>query len=82
MAANYALSGHGSGSVIIKRVPEAKIYIIDTDIVPLGEVAGGTKKFPQEFIAPCGTDVTKEFVNYALPLVGELPVMARLKEIG
>ncbi len=46
-------------------------YTVRYDRVPLEEVANSERAFPPNWIAPCGCDVTDEFVRYAMPLVGE-----------
>ena len=46
-------------------------YKVRYDKVPLLEVAGSERKFPAEWISESGLDVTDDFVEYALPLLGE-----------
>jgi 6-phosphofructokinase 1 len=46
--------------------------------VPLKSVAGKTKTMPRSFINRAGNNVTQAFIDYAAPLVGELPKMERL----
>ena len=52
------------------RRPEP-VYRVDYDQVPLQDVANSERTFPPDWIAPGGSDVTDEFVDYARPLVGE-----------
>jgi 6-phosphofructokinase 1 len=51
-------------------------------MVKIEEVAAKTKTMPDEFIAPEGNMVTKEFKNYARPLIGDLAVMDRIAAPG
>ena len=63
------------GSVIIKRT---RNYEVDYELAPLTEMAKGTKSMPDEFIEG-NNFVTKKFIDYVRPLVGELPVFGKLK---
>ena len=65
-----------SGSVAIRRKPGKK-YQVYFEAVPLSSVAKETKHMPDEFINSEGNDVTKAFIDYAKPIVGELPVIGR-----
>ncbi len=80
-AARIALSGeNGFMSTIIRR-PE-NVYKITYDKVLLGIVANSERKFPQKWISTDKIDVTDEFVEWALPLIGSpLPRFAKFKEI-
>lgn len=62
---------HGSGfmSTILRR--PGPVYAVDYGRVPLEVVANSERRFPREWIAPGGTDVTDDFVRYARPLIGE-----------
>lgn len=72
-AATSALRGeHGSGSIAIRRVPGPH-YRSECFVTPLETVAKVTRTFPREWIVPAGNDVTREFLEYAQPLVGPLP---------
>ncbi|MFM1920004.1 MAG: hypothetical protein RLZZ303_1638 [Candidatus Hydrogenedentota bacterium] len=74
-AAHYAL-GHGkNGSVAMKRVGD---YAIDYFLTPLSSVARKSKEMPPKFINKDGNGVTPAFIEYALPLVGQMPRAARL----
>lgn len=66
-----------SASVAIVRRPGKK-YAIEYKCVPLRSVAKNTRSMPASFINRAGNDVTKAFVDYAMPLVGDLPEMGRL----
>ncbi|MFA6027887.1 MAG: 6-phosphofructokinase [Patescibacteria group bacterium] len=80
-AVKYAMKGDIDGSVTIKRIGEGDNYATEPDLVKLSEVAKKTKLLPKEFINAEGKNVTPEFLNYALPLVGDLPEHLRLKEV-
>ena len=65
-------------------------YTCKTKLIPLGDVANFEKKVPLEWITPEGNNVTKEFVDYVLPLIqgqpdrpteSSLPRYARLKKV-
>jgi 6-phosphofructokinase 1 len=68
--------GRDSGSVAIVR-RSTRPYKCEFKEIELASVAGKTRHMPAEFIE--GTSgVTKKFVDWCRPLVGELPTMARL----
>lgn len=69
--------GVRDGSVAIVRKPGPD-YCVEFRRVPLSSVARATRSMPAKFIAPNGHDVTPAFLNYARPLVGELPRIALL----
>lgn len=69
-----------SGSIAIKR-NKTKRYGITLEVVPLRKVAKETRSMPKAFISKSGNDVTKAFIDYARPLVGELPPCARFKQL-
>jgi 6-phosphofructokinase len=75
-AVNMMKQGHQSGSVAIVR-KTTRPYRAELKRIELVQVAGKTRHMPAEFIE--GTSgVTKKFVDWCKPLVGDLPVMARL----
>jgi 6-phosphofructokinase len=75
-AAKLAAAGHRSGSVAIKRVKN-RPYKSAFKRIELSAVAAKTRHMPPEFIE--GTsNVTKAFLDYCRPLVGELPDLVRL----
>lgn len=86
-AVRYAVGGMASGSVVFKRhaSPHGK-YLCDCDVAPLEDVSGvnfpkGVKQYrpmDDKFIAVWGNDVTQEFVEWARPLLGPLPVKGML----
>ena len=69
-AAELAAAGESGYMATILREPGPE-YMVRYDKVPLVEVAGSERTFPAEWISPCGTDVTDDFLRYATPLVGE-----------
>lgn len=89
-AALLAAAGEsGFMSTILRN--EGPIYNVRYDRVPLEKVANSERKFLDQWITPCGTDVTDDFVKYARPLIGNdwpsIPMidgrvrMARLKPL-
>jgi len=80
-AAEIALKGEGGYMSTIIRQPGEK-YGVTYDKVELGTVANADRKFPEKWIAANKTDVTDEFINWAMPLIGEkLPEFAEFKTI-
>jgi ATP-dependent phosphofructokinase / diphosphate-dependent phosphofructokinase len=76
-AVQYAMGGHGNGSVAIRRVAD---YAVDYPLIPLEAVAGKTRVMEDHFINADGNDVTPSFTGYLRPLVGEdMPEVARLR---
>ncbi len=61
--------GSGYMSTILRE--PGCVYRVRYDKVPVQLVANSEREFPQKWIAPCRTDVTDEYVNYARPLIGE-----------
>lgn len=86
-AARLALEGHPSGSVAIRRVGsgsvlwrgagEGEAYASEFARVELRAVAAHTRRMPPEFIRG-HNDIARAFIEYCLPLVGELPGFERL----
>ena len=69
-AALLAASGeHGYMATILRG--DWNNYRPVYDKAPLSEVAEKDRHFPKEWITPCGTDVTDDFVKYARPLIGD-----------
>ena len=80
-AAQIASSGENGFMSTIIRKPGG-IYKITYDKVSLDVVANSERKFPQEWISGDRVDVTDEFIEWALPLIGTpLPRFAKFKEI-
>ncbi len=70
-AVKYSLS-ELSGSVAIKRTAGQK-YGIELFRTELKNVAEKTKSLPDEFLNADGNGVTQAYMDYAMPLVGQLP---------
>jgi len=80
-AAQIALSGENGFMSTIIRKP-GNVYKIIYDKAHLDVVANSERKFPQEWISGDRVDVTDEFINWALPLIGSpLPRFTKFKEI-
>ncbi len=60
------------GTVAIVRKPGKK-YKVSFEPAPIQLAAKFTRSVPKEFIAGNGHDVTQAFLDYAAPIVGELP---------
>ncbi len=62
-----------NGSVAIKRLRTGDDYVADYFRTDLKNVAEKTKSMPDEFLNAEGNGVTQAFIDYARPLVGDLP---------
>ena len=60
------------GTIAIVR-ENGKKYKVAFAPVPIVHAAKFTRSVPKEYIAKNGHDVTPAFVDYAKPIVGELP---------
>ena len=89
MAVKYAVSGETDKMVIFERKNQPE-YEIEYKLVDLLYAANTEKKVPVEWINKEGNGVTKEFIDYALPLIqgklefpleDGLPRFAHLKKI-
>ena len=76
-AVEYVMAGACNGSVAIKRL-KGKGYRVSYFKAELEDVARETKDMPRSFINKAGNGVTKAFIDYAMPLVGELPIVGRI----
>lgn len=86
-AAQLALQGHVDGSVAIIRTSsgsqaylgetQGDPYASDYKRVELKQIAAKTRHMPKEFLQG-HNNVSRAFIEYCLPLVGELPGFARL----
>ena len=73
-AVKAALKGTLSkGTIAIVR-ENGKAYRVAFAPVPIQNAAKYTRSVPKEYIAKNGHDVTQAFVDYAKPIVGELPL--------
>jgi len=70
-----------SGSIVIRRAP-GKAYRVTFDCVPLEKVAKEARAMPAKFINRAGNGVTRAFLDYARPLVGDLAPIGRLKGVN
>ena len=52
---------------------KGKAYKVTFEAQPIANAAKYTRSVPDAFIAPSGHDVTKAFLAYARPIVGNLP---------
>ena len=72
-AVTAALAGKLSqGTIAIVR-ENGKKYKVAFAPVPIANAAKYTRSVPKEYIAKNGHDVTQAFIDYAKPIVGELP---------
>jgi 6-phosphofructokinase len=78
-AVQFAMNGNVDGSVTIARISN---YAVDYRLVPLAAIAGKTRTMPDSFIADNDRDVTGEFHDYLLPLIGAaMPQTQRLNYV-
>ncbi len=78
-AVKLALQGNGGVMVTMNRVSKTnQPYRTEFGTEPLKNVANHERPMPDHFIAKSGMDVTKAFMNYVTPLIGELPVYQSL----
>ena len=72
-AVRAALKGELSkGTIAIVRA-KGRAYKVAFVPTPIAEAAKFTRSVPKEFIARNGHDVTAKFIEYARPIVGDLP---------
>jgi 6-phosphofructokinase 1 len=64
---------HVSGSVAIRRLGSGKDYAIELFHTELANVAEKTKSMPGEFVNAESNGITEAFIEYAMPLIGDLP---------
>ncbi|MBX3410322.1 MAG: diphosphate--fructose-6-phosphate 1-phosphotransferase [Phycisphaeraceae bacterium] len=85
-AAQLAMQGHGDGSVAIVRTgsgssaflgARGEAYASDYKRVDLSAIAARTRHMPAEFLSG-HNNVSRAFIEYCLPLVGDLPGFERL----
>ncbi len=62
-----------NGSVAMKRTGNGKNYGVELFRTELKNVAEKTKSMPAEFLNNDGNGVTQAFMEYAMPLAGQLP---------
>ena len=61
--------GTGYMATILRR--PGKAYDVFFDKVSLDIVANSVRYLPKSWIAPGGLDVTDDFIDYAMPLIGD-----------
>jgi 6-phosphofructokinase 1 len=71
-AVQFAMN-EDNGSVAIKRLGSGKDYKVELFRTELSNVAEKTKSMPPEFINAEGNNVADAFIEYAMPLIGDLP---------
>ncbi|AQT69222.1 6-phosphofructokinase 1 [Anaerohalosphaera lusitana] len=76
-AVRLAEQGQSGVMVSLERVP-GDTYDCTTGTAPLSEVAVRAKPMPDEFINDEGNFITDAFIEYAKPLLGEMPDYVRL----
>lgn len=79
-AARMAVSGDIDGSVAIIRtspIGEDQPYAVKYERIELRDVAAKTKHMPAEFIEG-HNNVSRRFIDYCRPLVGDLPLYERI----
>jgi ATP-dependent phosphofructokinase / diphosphate-dependent phosphofructokinase len=79
MGVLYAAEGKSGFMVTLQRT-NSRQYQAETGIVELEKVANQVRAFPTEFVDAGRRFVTQGFLDYATPLVGELPYYQRLKK--
>ncbi|MDR3262850.1 MAG: 6-phosphofructokinase [Clostridiales bacterium] len=89
-AVKYALQGKTDKMVALIREDKDGKYKCKVKLVPVSKAANSEKTVPKEWITNDGTGLSKEFIDYALPLIqGDakapledgLPRFARLKKV-
>ncbi|MBP2630625.1 MAG: phosphofructokinase [Firmicutes bacterium] len=76
-AVQFAVRQNKSGSVCIERIGN---YAVQYTILPIQEIAGLTQTMPDKFINEQGNDVTPEFREYIMPLLGtDIPKTAVIR---
>ncbi|WP_319562683.1 diphosphate--fructose-6-phosphate 1-phosphotransferase [Marispirochaeta sp.] len=76
-AVNLAVAGVNGVMVSMQRAAGPD-YRIEYGPVPLHDVAVRAKPMPDEYISSSGNNVTEAFLNYARPLIGDMPQYQRL----
>lgn len=76
--------GNGYMSTILREAGD--IYTVRYDKVPLDLVANSEREFPKDWLSEDGIDVTDDFINYAMPLIGkdnpEVPMVDGLQRFA
>lgn len=78
-AVQLATSGTSGVMVTIERTSKrGEPYRSDFGTAPLSQVANHERPMPDNYISRNGMDVTKAFLDYVNPLIGELPEYVQL----
>lgn len=78
-AVRLALAGQDGVMVtIVRDSKKGEPYKSSFGTMPLGKVANADRPMPRNMITKDGLFVTRAFLDYAAPLVGELPTYANL----
>ena len=89
-AVKYAVRGTTDKMVFFKRESKNGKYVCKMGVMSVAKAANTEKKVPMEWIINDGTMLSKEYVDYAMPLIqGDckapledgLPRFARLKKV-
>ena len=89
-AVKAACAGKTDKMVAFERDMSSGSYKCKYKLIPVSEAANTEKKVPLEWITPDGTGLTKEYIEYALPLIQGsskspleegLPRFANLKKV-
>jgi 6-phosphofructokinase 1 len=71
-AVKAVLNNLGGIMIGIERV-STKPYVIKTTLVPIEKVMLTEKSLPENFLTKEKDNVTKEYIEWLAPLVGEMP---------
>ncbi len=80
-AVRLAAAGESGFMVTIEREGTGSNVRFSFGKAPLSDVAVRAKEMPAEMINNAGNDVTEAFLEYARPLVGDLPAYVSLEEL-
>jgi 6-phosphofructokinase 1 len=80
-AVEIATEADLDGSVVLVRTGNGASYGVEYARADLSRLARNTKVMPDEFILPDERFVTPAFLEYARPLVGQLPSVAHLEGV-
>lgn len=72
MAVKYAVEGQTNHMVVIKRISNNP-YTAKLEMANLDNIANAVKNLPDNYLNAQGTNITQDFVDYALPLLGGEP---------
>jgi len=70
-AVRAAIEGASGVMITLERQPGCD-YSVRCGTVPLAAVASAERAFPAEWRNPAGNDVTRAFLDYAAPLIGQV----------